>query len=355
MINDFEVSAPGKVLLFGEHAVVYGATAVATALNLRTRATFSQPSDPTTALIELDLPDVQLLVAFSPAQVEAVMGHLSDPVSNVIPEWFASLDSASKAFLTVYHRAWSRSGCPALMPVRASFHSELPIGAGLGSSASYSSCLSLGLLTVFAGSKLHLDDPACLDEVNQSAFCAEKVIHGNPSGVDNATVVHGGFLTFKSGVFLPVDTKHSYRFLLIHTKVPRNTKTLVAGVRARREAFPAVIDPIISSINAVSQAFMESHGALSDSNMALLMAVNHSLLNALGVGHASLDACVKVCASHGVPCKLTGAGGGGCAIAHIPSSVSDVARDQLVSELENSHGFRVFSTAIGARGVSYDA
>jgi mevalonate kinase len=80
--------------------------------------------------------------------------------------------------------------------------SNLPVGAGLGSSASYSVCVSTALLQLngyLAKEKFGLDVGAQQDLVNQWAFQAEKVIHGNPSGIDNTVSTLGGAVMFKKG------------------------------------------------------------------------------------------------------------------------------------------------------------
>jgi mevalonate kinase len=81
--------------------------------------------------------------------------------------------------------------------------SALPIGAGLGSSASYAACISAAFLQLFGllktGSEKTIDD-AQATLINDWAFLAEKVIHGNPSGIDNAVAVRGGGLTFRRAI-----------------------------------------------------------------------------------------------------------------------------------------------------------
>lgn len=91
------------------------------------------------------------------------------------------------------------------------------------------------------------------------------------------------------------------RILVANTKVPKNTKALVAGVRVLRDALPAVIDPILVAIDGISQQFIcAASGSELEfvTTIATLVKLNQHLLCALGVGHASLDALVLQCSKY---------------------------------------------------------
>lgn len=169
-------------------------------------------------------------------------------------------------------RADSRS-----VPATFTASSNLPIGAGLGSSAAYSTCVASALLIAHKHLSLPsqigmpvsttaADDedtgphfsPRDTDLVDGWAFLAEKVLHGNPSGIDNAVSVRGGAVAFtrsvggKKGGLEGLHGFSSIRLLLTNTLVPRDTKSLVAGVAAKRLAEPSVVDPVLDSIQAIS-------------------------------------------------------------------------------------------------------
>ena len=142
--------------------------------------------------------------------------------------------------------------------------STLPVGAGLGSSASYNSCVSAATLLAYKRITLPASSPnshphgaststhvshqgrrgiptATADEVNKWAFVAEKVMHGNPSGVDNSVSIHGGALAFarahggRKGKMEGIGGFKSVRFLLTDSRVPRDSKRLIAGVAQKLE------------------------------------------------------------------------------------------------------------------------
>ncbi|XP_077811116.1 mevalonate kinase isoform X9 [Macaca mulatta] len=207
--------------------------------------------------------------------------------------------------------------------------SELPHGAGLGSSAAYSVCLAAALLTVCEeipnplkdGDRVNRWTKEDLELINKWAFQGERVIHGNPSGVDNAVSTWGGALRYQQGKISSLKRPPALQILLTNTKVPRNTRTLVAGVRNRLLKFPEIVAPLLTSIDAISLECERVLGEMGEAPapeqylvLEELIDMNQHHLNALGVGHASLDQLCQVTRAHGLHSKLTGAGGGGCGI-----------------------------------------
>lgn len=226
--------------------------------------------------------------------------------------------------------------------------SALPIGAGLGSSAAYSVCITAGLL--YAHRHISLDQVLHLhqldvkelhhgrrvvptehsDLVNAWAFVAEKINHGAPSGVDNTIATMGSALAFKKGTGTnSIHVLHGFkslRFLLTDTQVPKNTKAMVAAVSQRKQEEPERIGAVLKAIDDIS---LEAQQGLTDSEMPRdqqvvllkkLIEENGKHLETLGVSHPTLETIkVKTAAQpYGLSSKLTGAGGGGCAVTLIP-------------------------------------
>ena len=164
---------------------------------------------------------------------------------------------------------WRLTICCPRPSFNLSARSTLPIGAGLGSSASYSVCIASALLLLHQRVSIpplpepsrepgarSSEDPGHIhvshqgrraiprdvsEEVNRWAFISEKVLHGTPSGVDNSVSVFGGALAYtksgfagKKGGMEPIQGFKSLKFLLTDSKVPRDTKALVAGVAAKK-------------------------------------------------------------------------------------------------------------------------
>lgn len=167
-------SAPGKIHLLGEHSVVYGKPAILAAINLR--------------------------VAISITKGINKLPQSLKPVEKIIKDRFQ---------------------LKTLPPYLIKIDSQIPIGAGLGSSASISAVYIAALLSFL---KIKWD----LKLINDLAFEAEKVFHGNPSGGDNTTVVHGGLIWFEKGkTFIPLFSKIKDFFLIDSGKPIETTKQMI--------------------------------------------------------------------------------------------------------------------------------
>ncbi|XP_027224874.2 mevalonate kinase [Penaeus vannamei] len=367
--GEVRVSAPGKVILHGEHSVVYGKRAVALGLDLRTHLTVSAAADS----VSLCLPDVDISKTWSLEELRALwkqMGGAQAPDAAPLADAQAAL---LRRFLGIEAEAGSPTRKLALLsflhlylailprplPMRISVNSQLPTGAGLGSSAAYAVCLSGALLHI-AGRLDPGEGRANLEKVCRWAFRSEQIIHGTPSGIDNSICTYGGAVNFKGGASTPVEVP-PLQVLLVNTKVPRSTKALISGVRERRERHPSAIDPILDSLDALAErgiqalhdlasATRDQDRAAAHETIAELIEINQGLLCALGVSHPSLDRLVALAQANGLRAKLTGAGGGGFGIVvEGLAGKEDVAKCCL--DLE-THGYQVWRTRLGAPGFT---
>lgn len=242
--------------------------------------------------------------------------------------------------------------------------SFLPVGAGLGSSASYSTVMATALLIL--NKKIPVDFNTSperntyLEKINAYAFKAEEVIHGNPSGVDNAVATFGGAKTFVRGQgFATLEGCQSLRLLLTNTKVPRSTSALVAGVGEMRKKYPEIVDPMLDAMHGIAircrEAFKKSQEKELSSTELMneledLAGLNHALLDGLGVSHPSLEKVRSITAASGLKTKLTGAGGGGCAVTFIRDDVPQALIDQVMLQLKGE-GFDCYQTSVGGTGA----
>lgn len=366
----FVVSAPGKVILYGEHAVVYGVPAIAASVSLHTYVFVVDSTDPD--VIELDFPEVGLVrqwkrseLPWSSVSESGKLHQKLDPETHLaLKTLLAPItdpfeNAASHAFLYLYLHLCTASSTGRRFITR----STLPIGAGLGSSASYSVGLAAALLKL--GGVIQNPSPSLsaenLELINGWSYLGESCIHGNPSGIDNIVATRGGAVLYERGAAHGSSKIEPYKsfpplgLILTNTKVPRQTSQLVSDVGTLKSQLPDVVDPILSAIAAVvsrADRLIRSGCSADQLNESLreLAQINHGLLVSLGVSHPTLERVRQ--AAHELEIgqtKLTGAGGGGCAITIVDGEVSEKRFCMLKKALGD--GFDLFETELGGRGV----
>lgn len=276
------VSARGigrsKVILLGEHSVVYGQPALAAALGLGVRVRAEQAERPSLA----------------------------------VPAWGVEVGPGEADDLSRVFAALLAEAPPAVRSARLIVDPEVPSRAGLGSSAA----LAVAMIRALASlSGETLSD----DEVERRAGLAETIFHGRASGIDAAVACRGGALRFVRG-----EPPRSVGCPLLPAVVaqvePRSpTSEMVALVGRALEAEPDRIGAIFAEIGVLVDSAVSRLEAGDLTGLGGLMGHNHRLLRELGVSTEALDdGCHAALAAGAVGAKLTGAGGGGCLIALAP-------------------------------------
>ena len=204
-----------------------------------------------------------------------------------------------------------------------------------------------------------------LDRINKWAFVGELCIHGNPSGVDNTVATRGKAVLFKRIDYskppkaTPLKEFPELPLLLINTKQPRSTAAEVAKVGKLKKKYPDVTEHTLDSIDKVTMSAYnlinsDDFDPTSEHNIEHigdLFRINHGLLVSLGVSHPKLERIREIVDYTDVGwTKLTGAGGGGCAITLLRT---DVTREQLnnVNSAFDEAGFEEYKTTLGGDGV----
>ncbi|KIW12330.1 mevalonate kinase [Exophiala spinifera] len=392
MAPAFMTSAPGKVIVFGEHAVVHGKAAMAAAVSLRSYLLVTTLSK-SQRTITLVFPDIGLdhtwniedlpwhilsssarkpryydmVTTLDPELVEAMQPHIDEVSPHVNSEKRKRHQAAASAFLYLF-LCLSNPTAPACI---YTLRSTLPIGAGLGSSASICVCISAALLKqIHVLSGPHQDQPEeevdlQLERINKWAFVGELCIHGNPSGVDNTVATRGRAVLFrrvdysKPPTATPVKDFPELPLLLVNTKQPRSTSTEVAKVAMMKKKYPAVTEATLDSIDEVT---MSAHSLITSDDfdprseqniehLGDLFRINHGLLVSLGVSHPKLEHIRELVDYADIGwTKLTGAGGGGCAITLLKRGVSEESLRDLKERFEKA-GFEEYTTTLGGSGV----
>ncbi len=236
---------------------------------------------------------------------------------------------------------------------------SLPTSAGVGSSAALSVAVSAACVLLSrelqGGDRIPCGCPPreVLNLINSWAFAAECIFHGNPSGLDNTVCCFGGTIKFQRNPWkMETSSKPSkLEILLTNTKIEgRSTMQQVEKVGKLLQQYPLPTNMLFDAIHSISELFFDG-GARDESEISTLMAMNHHILCALGVGHPALDTVMKICKENGFNgCKLTGAGGGGCMLTLIESKMETSRRLALEEDLR-SRGFDLVRTKLGGPGV----
>jgi mevalonate kinase len=288
-------SAPAKCILFGEHAVVYGKPAIAIPISdLKTHVYITASPKGKPGIQWLDAPNIQVKC-------------FSNEISPDHP-----IRVAIQSVVNFFHM----DHYPAC---EIKISSDIPIASGLGSSASTAVALIRGL-TIFLGQTLDQSS------VNQMAFSVEKIIHGNPSGIDNTVI------SFEKPVFYIKDStieflkiKQPFNFVIADSGIKSLTKAVVSQVREMLTQQKSKYEGIFDRIGKIAQDARLSLLNGDRVSCGILMSNNHELLMSLGVSCDSLDYLVHAALEAGaLGAKLCGSGQGGNMIVLINKDSDEV-------------------------------
>ncbi len=284
-------SAPGKVILTGEHFVVFGAPALAIAINRRIVVGVDHRTDRGLYIVS----SLGMSGEFEQGKFNLEEGG---------PQTRSFLEPVRIATESVLKKHGVKKG------LNIQVNSDIPVASGLGSSS------AISVATVASvGEAIGLN--LSREEILDLALSAEKFVHKNPSGIDIAIATFGGTILYEREKGMKrIEDMPNLTLVIGNTGISRNTGNLVESVRRRRDRFPSTINPLIIAAQALTNSAVEALRARDLEKLGELMDINHGLLTAVGTSCVELDRLVYAARSAGaLGAKLTGAGGGGCMIA----------------------------------------
>jgi mevalonate kinase len=304
--------APGKVILVGEHAVVYGRPAIAVPVWERVaRATITRGAAGSGCWIIAN--DLQRRIRLASAPDDDAMALVARATLHHLnlgpnPDWQIELTS------------------------------EIPIASGLGSGAALNAAL---VRAIHAQAGIE-PNPA---QVSSLVYLGEQIYHGTPSGIDNSVVAYGQPVWFVKGppptVFAPAAP---FTLAIADSGIASPTHETVGGVRQRRQAEPERYEALFDAIGAL---VWEARRAIEHGESAALGPIfdrNHALLQEIGVSGAPLDQLVNAARQAGaLGAKLSGGGGGGNVIA----LVEPARAAHVTAALQAAGAIRVVITTVG--------
>lgn len=305
MKNPF--TAPGKIILFGEHAVVYGKPAIAIPVSGMRASAWSEPGEGKLTINALDLNEK--------IGLENKASQFS-----VLAQTLLAKTKQKEPNLTI------------------NLTSKLPQGSGMGSSAATSTAVCKALSN-YLGVDLEQN------QISELVFDAEKIVHGTPSGIDNTVVAYESPVYFIKGEDpLTFDSGRTFYLVIGDTGIEASTKETVGNVRQQWEKEPNLMNGYFDEIANVAKGGKMAIEEGNKEAVGELMNKNHELLNKIGVGHPLLDKLVELTLDAGaLGAKLTGGGGGGNMVA----LANNADEQKKICKVITEAGYRAYQTAFG--------
>ena len=297
-------SAPGKIILFGEHAVVYGRPALAVPVT-QVHADV-EVTDTDSAGIWIDAPDIDLHAEL-----------------NTLP--------SDHPIAAVIHNLFFLSRVSPFPTINIKITSTIPVASGLGSGAAVTVALTRALST-------HINYTMTDEQVNAFAYEIEKLHHGTPSGIDNTVITYAKPVYFVKGQAIETfKVGQPFTIVIGDTGVSAPTKESVGDVRKLWEADKTKWESLFDKVGELVKEARNSIESGKTKELGMLMNQNHTVLQELTVSSPELDKLVSAARTAGaLGAKLSGGGRGGNMIALVePSQAEAVAQSLLDAGAKN--------------------
>ena len=305
-------SAPGKIILFGEHFVVYGVKAILCAIDKRITVHAEK------------IPEKKILIKSDLGEFEAPPGKvISDIDGNFRPFYFLAIKMLEN------HQ--ENTG------IKIKIDSQIPPGVGLGSSSACCVAAAAAISGVY--SKLGRE------EILQLAIEAEKTIFPNTSGADCTVCTYGGIIQYdKQKGHFKIESQPNFRLVIANSKMEHSTKEVVFRVKTFKENNEEKFSNLCSEEEKIIDGVLID---IKNNNLRKIgenIRKNQIFLEEIGVSNEQLKNMIKVANQTSYGAKITGAGGGGCILA-----LTD--KTNLKETIKNLENFECFSTKIDFKGL----
>ncbi len=309
-----KASAPGKVILFGEHFVVYGVKAILCAINKRVTVT-AEKNEEEKISIKSNIGDLIL--------------EPNKPISEI--------DSPLKPFYYLANKMLQTQNQPTGIEIIV--ESDIPLGVGLGSS---SACCVAGAAAI---SRLFEDTSK--EEILELAIAAEKTIFQNTSGADCTVCTYGGIMEYdKENGFSKIKSEPDFNLVIANSNIKHSTESVVARVKQFKEENEAKFSKLCNNESKLVEDVLK---LLNDNNIKELgkkIIQNQEYLETIGVSNEKLRDMIQVGQKSSFGAKITGAGGGGWIFALTDESNLEHSINQFKDK-----NYECFPVKIDFRGL----
>ena len=293
-------SAPGKVILCGEHAVVFGQPALALPVHqVQAKATVTEIRDEKRGRILIHAPDIQFTRWMHEIETD-------NPLLRVVQLTLEKMDLHDQHALKI------------------EIQSSIPIASGMGSSAAIS-------IAIIRALSQHLGSLLPPEQQSQIAFEVEIIHHGTPSGIDNTVVAFEKPIYFvREEEPIPFEIGASFYLVIADSGIASPTSEAVAKVRERWSKEKAYYEALFDQIGFISHSALRAIKAGQIHVLGSLLNHNQLLLDTLGVNSPELERLIQVALKSGaLGAKLSGAGLGGNMIALVTQETAETVLSGL--------------------------
>ena len=306
-------SAPGKVILFGEHFVVYGVKAILCSINKRVTVTAEKTSE-------------------RKISINSKIGKLELEPDKPISE----INSPLKPFYYLANKAVENKDTG----IHIQIDSEIPLGAGLGSS---SACCVAGAAAIF---KLFGD--ISKEKILKLAIEAERTIFENTSGADCTVCTYGGIMEYdKDEGFKKIEHEPNFQLVIINSNIEHSTQSMVSKVKEfekrNKEEFSRLSNLESKVIEDVLKLIKEN----KMQEIGQKMNQNQEYLENIGISNNELTSMIKIGQELSFGAKITGSGGGGCIFA-----LTNESNLQTILKKFKDNNYECFSAKIDFKGLN---
>jgi mevalonate kinase len=308
-----KASAPGKVILFGEHFVVYGVKAILCSINKRVTVTAEKISD-------------------KKIFINSEIGNLILEPNKSISE----INSPLKPFYYLANKVIKNQDTG----IQIKIDSEIPLGVGLGSS---SACCVAGAAAIF---KLFGD--ISKEEILELAIEAERTIFENTSGADCTVCVYGGIMEYdKKQGFKKIEDEPNFQLVIANSNIEHSTESMVSEVKAftikNKEEFSKLLDQELELVEDVLKLLKENNTI----KLGGKINQNQEYLETIGISNNQLREMIEIGQKTSFGAKITGSGGGGCIFA-----ITDESNLEDTLKEFKDNNFECFSVEIDFKGLN---
>ncbi|MCO5184756.1 MAG: mevalonate kinase [Anaerolineae bacterium] len=296
-------TAPGKIILFGEHAAVYGQPAIA-----------------------LPLSDKQATVKVEDA-ADRITLLLPNLATSYVLESEPNSADGDVPLVAALRLAQAAANVAQLPPLTITVDSTIPIAGGMGSGAATAAALIRAVLQ-------HLGISADNQLISSLTYEVERLHHGTPSGIDNTVVSTNQAVWFvkqaPENLIEPIVIGAPFRLLIADTGIRSATKDVVGDVRRQWQANSEYFDSLFGRCGRLARRARVALNAGNLLELGALMTLNHVQLRRMSVSSRELDDLVDNALKAGaLGAKLSGAGRGGIMLALVDSEKEETVREAL--------------------------